>query len=279
MKKILLTISLITLTLCPVFSASWEIQQARQEYAQGAYSKCLATLNAATTHGSENDVELYKLRAQAYMKLNSPISAIKDFDKAIELRPTWELYEQRGFANLKAKKYNETLEDFIKIIEVGDRSLGVTFVKEKVKNFKIIVNDNATPLAIKYQALQAIADINKAIYGNGSAEHLIPQLKIVQLIANLDENNKIFEKQSKKEFIEELRQDSYKKNSSESEYSMGREAAIGYFEYAVGNKELGKKIVYGVINEWKTRESDEYDKVIENDAVKIFKALDTPGIQ
>lgn len=274
MKKFLLIVSFVLLSLLPAFSAAWEIQQARHEYTQGAYSKCLNTLNTAIANSSYKDSEMYRLRGLVYMKLNSPVSAIKDFDVVIELNPSVEIYEKRAYTHLKIRDYNNALMDFCKTIDKSNKG------ELAVKGFKIIANDSNIPIDVRWDAYDYLSKFNQGRYGKGSAEHVIPMCKMLQLVVNLNENDKIFENKSKKELIEEARANfANRQNKSEDfDVNMGAEIALGYFEYAIGNKESGKKIVYGVINELKARDPNGDWAEFEQDAIKIFKALDTPGI-
>lgn len=277
MKKFLLITSLMFLSLAPAFSAAWELQQARQEYTQGAYKKCLSTLNTAIANSTYKDPEMYRLRAKTYMKMNSPVSAIKDFDVVIDLKPTPENYNERAYANLKAQNYDNAVNDFSKTIDKTNKG------KYAIKGLKIIANDNNISLDYRVAALYYLSCCYEGLYGKTSTECMISNFKIAQFIANADENDEIFKEKSKtkKEIIDEFRKKVSERTVEEDEACiLGEEIAQGYFEYALGNKELGRKIVYGAINEMKSRKDFTLQEIQdhENTSIKIFKALDAPGI-
>lgn len=56
---------------------------------------------------------------------------------------------------------------------------------------------------------------------------------------------------------------------------MGREIAHGEIEYAMGNKELGLKIINGVLNEIKSTENINTYNSAKSDVDYVLKVLNT----
>lgn len=272
MKKILLSILCLLCFITTTNAAAWQMQQARQEYANGAYTKAIKTLTDAINSTNYVDVDAYKLRASAYIKLNSPVSAINDLNFVIQEQPTAENYNRRAWANIKAKKYWDAIEDFgetIKLDKTGNLA---------EKGLRYILNDKNIPIEHRIDAGRILSLLGQKKYGNLTPQQVIPFLKCLKIITDTDENNDYFKHKgsSKSNMINDYV--SLFDSSDSTESGLGNEIMQGYCIYITKDKILGKKIVNGVIKELKTKYP--YDESMQSfcsDINKIMNTIENPN--
>lgn len=281
MKKILM--SFLFLFVFPNFSyaASWEIQQARQEYAAGNYTKALKTITHAVETDSNLNIEAHKLRAKIHLKLNDKYSAIEDYTAVIEIQPDAEMYIKRARLCAQVKSDSLALKDITRSVSsLGDKRNVV------IDELKAIANDSEISTKVKMSALSGLNSIYKNMYGRESLEAFIPLCRKVKLAAYANEDDEIFieANMSKQEFLDSMinlpRKESNGKMSQR--YLLVLELKCGYFKYASGDKELGLKIINGALSELKlTLQPDiqeaGYLKMLEA-RTKTLNAIDSDKI-
>jgi len=301
MKKLLVILCTLFITTA-AYAAAWQLSQAKTEYSKGQYAQALKTIDSAISSSNYTEAEAYKLRAQIKIKMNNHASAIEDLTTAINEDPTAEMYKIRAWANLKVGNYEQAYDDAMKIITVGGKS----YIRDGIICMQAVINNNNTPAYVKYDAYDTFAKIGQKVCGRSSVEFMIPSFRSYQVIANASENDKIFEKTPKNELIEMLRNkfkvpntkrdpnrrilidnstypakeiyaDDLSEVPKELSYQerLSIEMTSGLLEYALGNKELGKKIVNGSINEIFI--SSPGDKIKENTWLQaIYTGIDSP---
>lgn len=271
MKKFLLIVFLCTLFTLPAFSAAWQIQEARNYYTKGQYEQALSSINSAINSSSSNDPEAYKLRLNIYMKLGSEKylnEELNDVNTLLKLTNNKALYDARGHINLQLGNYEQAYKDFCSSLDKNNAKSTIT----ANTGFITIAQDVKAPISIRISALDMIAYIYKV--NDKTNDALAAVMKMVQLIALLPENDPIWanKNMSKEDGLNNLR------NSFKEKLAQGNALAVefyeGLFKYAIGNKELGEKIINGVINECASR----YGTTQANELRSMFnyvkKALD-----
>ncbi len=289
MKKLcIITFLAFTLTILPVFSASWEIQDARNYYANGQYSQALKSISSAISGINSNDPIAYNLRAKIYQKMNSPISAINDLTKELEIltkgespnnetvKQIFEALNTRGDLYLKTNNYQNAIDDYIKIFKYSPNKNMINIVE---KNLKKIVNNKDIPAGYRITSASYISQIYDGLYGVDSIETIATIMKIIQIGANANENDILFKNSSKEEMLKTCREridEFYTSIKNQNrEHLLGGEIAHGESEYAMGNKELGLKIINGALNEIKSTENINTYNSAKSDVDYVLKVLNT----
>lgn len=288
MKKLCIITFLFTLTILPVFSASWEIQDARNYYANGQYSQALKSVSNAISGINSNDPIAYNLRAKIYQKMNSPVSAINDLTKELEIltkkespnnetvKQIFEALNTRGDLYLKTNNYQNAIDDYIGIFKYP---LNKNIINTVEKNLKKIVNNKDIPAGYRITSASYISQIYEGLYGVDSIEAIATIMKIIQIGANANENDILFANSSKEEMLkitrERLEEDYTSNKDQNRQNMMGREIAHGEIEYAMGNKELGLKIINGTLNEIKSTENINTYNSAKSDVNYVLKVLNT----
>lgn len=281
MKKLCIITFLFTLTILPVFSASWEIQDARNYYANGQYSQALKSISNAISGINSNDPIAYNLRAKIYQKMNSPVSAINDLTKELEIltkkespnnetvKQIFEALNTRGDLYLKTNNYQNAIDDYIGIFKYP---LNKNIINTVEKNLKKIANNKDIPAGYRITSAGYISQIYEGLYGVDSIEAIATIMKIIQIGANANNSSKEEMLKTCRERIDEF----YTSNKNQNrELLLGGEIAHGESEYAMGNKELGLKIINGALNEIKSTENINTYNSAKSDVDYVLKVLNT----
>jgi len=255
MKKLFLLI-VTTLIMLPVYSASWQIQEARYLYAQGQYNQALKLITDSINSSTYEDVESYKIRADIYIKLNQKVNAINDLTLAINNSNDKSLYLKRANLYLSIEEYEKAFNDFGSSMEKGN---GESTRNANIGYIKIAQNVKA-PTYVRVQALQMIS----AIYSHNKKleDHIAATMKMVQLVILAPENDVVFVKvigMPKNQAIPEMKKIII---STFDNDPVLIEIFEGWYEYTSGNKELGNKIINGAINEYQRRNPNETRRIM-----------------
>lgn len=272
MKKLCLTVLALCLFTLPTFSASWEVQDARKYYTNGQYSQALKNITSAIEGSNSNDPVAYDLRAKIYLKMNSPVSALKDLTKAIEILDNngvyesetvykiFELANKKGDIYLQQKDYDKALIEYCYVISNKkyipnlNRDKAIFIRDTSEKNLKNFINNKTIPDFPRTTAAYFLSLFYEGYYGTSSKKYIAAGVKLLQIIANADENCEYFAQKPKEKVMAEFKSNFY---SSE-------EWLQGLYEYAIGNKVTGMKIVQGVLNETKARDGvNSYNEIKE----------------
>ena len=255
MKKLLIIIALLCLSI-PTFGASWQIQEAREYYAKGQYNQALNAITTAINSSNYEDVESYKIRADIYLKLNDKVNAIKDLTSAINNSNDKSLYLKRAYLYLSINEFEKAFYDFGSSMQKGNgestRSANIGYIK--------IAQNVKAPIYVRVQALEMISAIYA--YNNKLEEQTAAIMKMVQLIALAPENDMVFVKvieKPKSQAIVEIKKSII---SSFDNNPVLNEIFEGWYEYAIGNKELGNKIINGTINEYQRRNPNDTKRIM-----------------
>lgn len=255
MKKLLIIIPLLCLSI-PTFGASWQIQEAREYYAKGKYNQALNAITTAINSSNYEDVESYKIRADIYLKLNDKVNAIKDLTSAINNSNDKSLYLKRAYLYLSINEFEKAFYDFGSSMQKGNgestRSANIGYIK--------IAQNVKAPIYVRVQALEMISAIYA--YNNKLEEQTAAIMKMVQLIALAPENDMVFVKvieKPKSQAIVEIKKAII---SSFDNNPVLNEIFEGWYKYAIGNKELGNKIINGTINEYQRRNPNDTKRIM-----------------
>lgn len=288
MKKVLVILCTLFITTA-AYAAAWQLSQARTEYSKGQYAQALKTIDSAISSSNYTEAEAYKLRAQIKIKMNNHASAIEDLTTAINEEPTAEMYKIRAWANLKVGNYEQALDDTYKILELD----GKGYWKDVFICWQSIVNNNNTPAQVKFDVYSSLSRVEKNVCGNGSIEQSIPAFRAFREYANAggdveklrnqfkvpntkrDPNRRILIDNSTYP-AKEIYADDLSEVPKELSYQdrLSLEMSSGLLEYALGNKELGKKIVNGSISESKTSQNEKVR--LTTWAQAIYTGIDSP---
>ena len=173
------------------------------------YRDCLTFLNGFIEK-ELNFAEAYNNRGNAYSELNQLETAIKDYNKAIELNPNnVGAYYNRGNAHRNLNQYAKAIEDYSRAIEknpkfgiaYGNRGVTYVWLNRYEKAFKdyekaielnpndaVAYNNRGLAYAKLNQSERAIEDYNKAIelnpnyaeayYNRGNTYYELKQLQM-----------------------------------------------------------------------------------------------------
>lgn len=107
--------------------------QAYSYFKNGHNEKALRCLNEVVNYGVKDDV-VYLLRGMVNSRLLQHKSAIRDYNRAIEINPNvFDAYFNRGLENKTLKRYKAAIEDFSKSIELSPTSAQAYFSRGAAK--------------------------------------------------------------------------------------------------------------------------------------------------
>ncbi len=115
----------------------------------------------------QNNASHYFKNGSAKYQLKNYVSAIKDFDQAIELKSDYtDAYYVRALCYSNLKKYNKALNDFEKVIELDPAYKDAYFnrgfyVFEKIGNYQEAINDYNMYLDLNKNGDNAFAYSNR----------------------------------------------------------------------------------------------------------------------